>query len=198
MAGKVVSVTSYDQATGRAVVDVFGQSLVGVLNVTGEILQPGWVVWVEQRGEALHADWVVTGIYSPVNRLASGTDEVATLGTTTSATYVASLTTGGAGPTITNLQMTGGHEYLIIVSAVMSSSTAGGFAALMTPVVSGASTLAAADINAAKIQDTAASTVTRATLWIPSSTGLHTITANYKQINGVTATFSDRRLIVKA
>jgi hypothetical protein len=65
MAGKVVSVTSYDAPTGRATVDVFGQPLVGVLNVTGETLQPGWVVWVEQRGDALHADWVVTGIYNP-------------------------------------------------------------------------------------------------------------------------------------
>ncbi len=73
MAGKVVSVTSYDAATGRAVVDVFGQALTNVLNVTGEILQPGWVVWAEQRGEALRADWVVTGVYSPVVRYQQGT-----------------------------------------------------------------------------------------------------------------------------
>jgi hypothetical protein len=68
MAGKVVSVTSYDVAAGRAVVDVFGTSLSGVLNVTGEKLLAGWVVWVEQRGGVLGADWVVTGIYSPVVR----------------------------------------------------------------------------------------------------------------------------------
>jgi hypothetical protein len=68
MAGKVVSVTTYDAPTGRATVDVFGQPLVGVLNVTGETLQPGWVVWVEQRGGALGADWVVTGIYNPPGR----------------------------------------------------------------------------------------------------------------------------------
>ena len=73
MSGRVVSVTSYNVATGRATVDVFGVPITDVLNVTGEQLQSGWVVWAEQRGEALGADWVVTDIYSPVGRVWQGT-----------------------------------------------------------------------------------------------------------------------------
>jgi hypothetical protein len=68
MAGKVVTVTAYDATTARATVDVFGTALTGVLNVTGEKLLANYVVWVEQRGGALGADWVVTGIYNPVVR----------------------------------------------------------------------------------------------------------------------------------
>jgi hypothetical protein len=151
-------------------------------------------------------DWVIVDVWGndrmilgSMDPLYSDQEDVATGGTTTSTGYTDTLTTGGAGPSF-DLFMVKGHLYLITVQAVMSSSNAGGFAALMAPAITGPGTsvLAALDINGAKTQSDLAVKVSASTLWAPLETGIHNCKGRYKVINATTGTFNDRRLIVKA
>jgi hypothetical protein len=124
-------------------------------------------------------------------------NDVAT-GQTTSSTSYAALATAGPSRTMT---LNNGTVCLIIVSAYMSTAVAGD-EAYMSFAVSGATTQASSDANAAhhrSASGNARTTVTRVTVFTATATGSHTFTSQYKYVNnggGADAYFQDRRLIV--
>lgn len=123
------------------------------------------------------------------------TNDVATLESTISTSYTDLATVG---PTIASVTLTLGQTCLVIVSANMKTgvSTA---ACAMTFAVSGATTLAAADINAATTENSTQYVVsTRVTLFTATAAGAHTFTAKYKNTNAsAIAQFAQRRIIIK-
>jgi hypothetical protein len=123
------------------------------------------------------------------------TADVTTLQTTTSTSYVDLATVG---PSVT-LTLVSGQTVLVICSARVKHSAAGGQSALFSFAVSGASTLAAADVNGAETADTTTggSTITRATVFTAGATGSHTFTMKYQVQAGGTGTYFNRRIIVK-
>ena len=123
------------------------------------------------------------------------TADVATLQTTTSLSYTDLAT---AGPAVT-MTMANGQAALVIISARIKHSAAGGQSALMSFAVTGATSLSAADSNACETADTSTGgiIVTRATVFIAGATGSHTFTCKYQVQSGGTGTYLNRRIIVK-
>ena len=123
------------------------------------------------------------------------TADVVTLQTTTSLSYTDLATVG---PAVT-MTMANGQAALVIISARMRHSAGGGQSAMMSFAVSGATTLSANDVNGCEcpITDLAGPVVTRATVFIAGATGSHTFTAKYQVTSGGTATYFNRRIIVK-
>jgi len=99
------------------------------------------------------------------------------------------------GPAVT-LNLVNGQTCLVTVQAVMARTAAAyGY---MSFAVTGSTTLAAADANAAQSSGVVNLGVLTActTLFVATATGSHTFTAKYKT-DGVTIGFSFRRIIVK-
>lgn len=119
--------------------------------------------------------------------------DVAAAETTTSASYTDLAT---AGPAVT-LSLVTGQACLVIVSASMNISTGASHAANMSFAVSGASSLAATDPNAASTQSATDTMASRVSVYVAGATGSHTFTAKYKQVNTGTAQFTSRRIVVK-
>lgn len=117
-----------------------------------------------------------------------GTQDVTTSEATTSTTYT-DLTTSG--PAVTATIGPSGIA-LVIVSARMSNT--GSNTTAMSYAVSGASTVAAADVNAAS-NDGVAGRSTRMTVQTGLTAGSNTFTAKYRADAG-TGTFDSRRIIV--
>jgi len=124
------------------------------------------------------------------------TADVVTSENSTATTY-GDLTT--AGPAVT-LSLVNGQTALVSVSALMTtvSSPLTGF---MSFAVSGSTTLAAADANAAIMQSSTGQNQnaqgTRETVFTATATGSHTFTAKYKVSAANTVAFQYRRIIVK-
>ena len=118
--------------------------------------------------------------------------DVTTDETTTSTTYT-DLATSGPAVTMT---LVSGQTALVIVSCSVTSASST-VDCYMSFAVSGASTLAAADANAALATQIVGSqqAAFRVTLFTATSTGSHTFTAKYR--GGTTSHFARRRIIVK-
>jgi len=119
------------------------------------------------------------------------TADVVTAETTTATTY-GDLTT--AGPAVTKT-LVNGQKVLVIVSARMDNSAAN--ESDMSFAVSGSTTLAASDDNAASIIGTSDGVHTRMTVFTAGASGSHTFTAKYRVTPAGTGTFRRRRIIVK-
>src|SRR5215207_2977762 len=100
---------------------------------------------------------------------------------TTSTSYVDLAT---AGPAVTETLVTG-QKVLVIVSCRADNTTnTATSASNMSFAVSGASTLAAADVNAAEITGICgAGTTTRMTVFTATGTGSTTFTSKYRMVN---------------
>jgi hypothetical protein len=120
------------------------------------------------------------------NEILSAT--IATQQGTSSGTYTDLATVG---PTVT---MTTGTTVLIIISATMES-TANAIAAEMSFAVSGATTLAALDVNRIKNQNQYQTSVSRAFILTGLTAGANVFTAKYKTSSG-TAYFSERSIVL--
>jgi hypothetical protein len=130
---------------------------------------------------ALHAD--------PVTAL------VVTSQTTTSLGYT-DLATVGPSVTVT---MVAGQTALVLISARVKHSAAGGQSALISFAVTGATAQSASDNDSAETADTTTggSTISRAAVFTAGATGSHTFTMKYQVQAGGTGTYFNRRIIVK-
>lgn len=104
------------------------------------------------------------------------------------------------GPAVT-LSLVNGQTVLVIVSADANTIT-GGEEGWMGFAVSGATTLAASDVNAAHLYTSGASAIGgaqifRQTVFTASATGSHTFTAKYRTETGATVGFQNRRITAK-
>lgn len=121
--------------------------------------------------------------------------DVATGQSTTSTSYV-DLTT--AGPAVTETLVTGQKVLVTVSCRADNSAGTSTSASNMSFAVSGASTLAAADANAAEITGICgAGTTTRVSLFTAQATGSTVFTAKYRVINTGTSTWWDRRITTK-
>jgi hypothetical protein len=120
------------------------------------------------------------------------TADVVTQENTTSTAYTDLATTG---PAVTKT-LVNGQKVWVIISA-RQASDAGSGQASSSFAVSGATTLAAADANAAELVSDIGATVTRATVFTATASGSHTFTMKYKRVAGTTAAFLNRRITVK-
>lgn len=124
---------------------------------------------------------------------------MATAQSTSSAGYTNLATTG---PSVTKT-LVNGQKAIVVVSARMSVG-ANTDEAWMSFAVSGATTLAAADSNGIDQRDAGGNhykVLERTSVFTATASGSHTFTAMYKFVDGggaSTATFSNRRIIVKA
>lgn len=121
-------------------------------------------------------------------------NDIATTQTTTSSPFV-NLTT--AGPTISNLAFTAGQTALVIVSAVASISGGPGHSAQMGFQVTGAASQAPQAADCAETQSIEDATITRISVFTASVAGNYTFQAKYGAVNNTTASFGNRRLIVR-
>ena len=125
--------------------------------------------------------------------------DVATAQSTSSAGYT-DLATSGPSQTKT---LVNGQKVIVIVST-RGSVGSNADEALMSFAVSGATTQAANDSNATDQRDAGGNhykVLERTTVFTALASGSHTFTAKYKFVDGggaSTATFSNRRIIVKA
>jgi hypothetical protein len=123
------------------------------------------------------------------------TAQVLTSQTTTSTGYTDLATVG---PSVT-MTLVAGQVCLVIMSARVKHSAAGGQSSLFSYAVSGATTQAASDNDSGESADTSTggATVTRAAVFVALASGSHTFTMKYQVQAGGTGTFYNRRLIVK-
>lgn len=120
--------------------------------------------------------------------------DVATAQTTTSTTYT-DLTTPG--PAITVALVTG-QKVALTISSKGSHSTGTSASAFASYAVSGASTVAAADLDGYELQTTSPVTGTRRSIYTAVATGNHTFTMKYRVVNSGTGSWSNRRIIVES
>lgn len=113
---------------------------------------------------------------------------------TSSLTYVSL----SGGPAVTETLVTG-QKVLVIVSCRADNTVATSTAASnMSFAVSGASTLAASDANAAEITGVCgAGTTTRVSLFTAQATGSTVFTSQYRAVGSGTSSFYDRRITTK-
>lgn len=112
----------------------------------------------------------------------------------TSSTSYGALTT--AGPAVT-LSLVSGQKCLVWVMFFGSNAIGAGHTAVMSFAVSGASTLAASDVNAAMNDSSAGSlSVERLTVFTAGASGSTTFTSQYKTNGSGSSTFQNRRIIV--
>jgi hypothetical protein len=158
----------------------------GVPSVSAVVPQVGQLVRVALVGD----DPVITEVLggAPILLQAS----ISANESTTSTSYTNVATTG---PTVTT-DLVAGQSVLVHISSRASISTGVGHGAVMSFSVSGVESLSAIDDNSVEIDDSAGATMTKSTIYTAGVTGSHTFQAKYKQINGGTALFADRRIIV--
>lgn len=113
--------------------------------------------------------------------------------TTTSGSYVA---LGGGTPQVT-LDLVAGQTVEVVITARLSSSTAGGFAAVMSFAVFGVESNSPSDADSIESNLAQGVTATKTSVYVATVTGEHTFAARYRVINAVTGTYSDRRILVK-
>jgi hypothetical protein len=103
------------------------------------------------------------------------------------------------GPAVTKT-LVNGQKVLVEVSCDANTVT-GGEDGWMSFAVSGATTLAALDVNAAHLFMTGsaigAMQISRSTVFTATAGGSHTFTAKYRSETGATVGFSNRRIIIK-
>jgi hypothetical protein len=121
--------------------------------------------------------------------ITSATSTIATSQTTTSSSYTDLATVG---PAVT---LTTGNKALVIVTANIYSSVAG-YYSNASFAVSGATTISAANTNAARVADTGGVRCASATVLTTLTKGSNTFTMKYSQSAGGTGTFFDREIIV--
>jgi hypothetical protein len=149
------------------------------------VAQVGQYVRVEMVGDSPVIVDVVGARQAPVQ-----SDAAATVNTT-STSYV---TLGSSTPAVT-LDLVAGQTVLVTISARMAHDLGAGHAAVMSYSVSGVDVQSAADADSIEENHTVGSTGQRTSLYTAASTGSHTFTGRYKQVNGGTATFVDRRIL---
>jgi hypothetical protein len=121
--------------------------------------------------------------------------DVVTEQTTTSTGYGDLTTTG---PSVT-LSLNNGQKVLVVVTASIYGAGAGVDFGRASFAVSGATTLAASDANAAsnRLGSNVIAMVSRTTVFTATATGSHTFKMVYKTTNAATtANFLDRRIVV--
>ena len=121
--------------------------------------------------------------------------DVAAEESTTSGTY-GDLPGGTVGPTVSGVQLNAGQGVLVFLYATMINQTTSG-GSYMAFTVSGASTKAAIDADAAWTNNIERVGITKVTWYVATSTGSHTFQAKYKRGASGTAAFANRRIIVK-
>jgi hypothetical protein len=123
------------------------------------------------------------------------TADVTTLQTTTSTTYTDLATVG---PTAV-ISLVAGQQADVRIYARLIHSAGAGAASRASFAVSGASTLSALDANSmlSDATTTAGWTCAMGTIFTATGTGSHTFTMKYKAVVSGTATFLERRIIVK-
>jgi hypothetical protein len=122
----------------------------------------------------------------------SSTD-VTTSQTTTSATYTDLAT---AGPAVSSVTLVVGQVCTIwLMADAQISNTAA--AARMSYAVSGAVTQAAGDVDAIATANVDASTCCKVIVFTCTVAGSHTFTCKYRSNGAATATFTNRRIVVK-
>lgn len=112
--------------------------------------------------------------------------------TTSSATYIVS----GAGTDALTLNLVAGQVVQVTVTARLSHSAGAGHGAVMSFRVTGSTTYGPIDDDSIESDSAEGSTCSRTTLFTATATGSHTVTLMYKAINGATAVFVTRRLMV--
>ena len=129
----------------------------------------------------------------------AGTADVVALQTTTSGSYTDLSTVG---PAVT-LSLVNGQGCLVLIAARGSNSLGGTSGqACFSFAVTGATSLAANDSNGVESHailtpGSQQQMSLRATWFVASATGSHTFTMKYKAQTGGTASFTERRIIVK-
>jgi hypothetical protein len=123
------------------------------------------------------------------------TADVTALQTTTSTSYTDLSTVG---PTAV-ISLVAGQGVLVWIAARLIHSAGAGAASRMSFAVSGASTQSALDANSilSDATTTAGWTLSLPTWYVATGTGSHTFTCKYKAVVSGTATFLERRIIVK-
>lgn len=136
--------------------------------------------------------FVATGSNTIAQRLA-GSSEVGTLESTTSTSYVNLATTG---PQVT---VTTGTSALVVITAQVFNNTSSDFS-IMGVDVSGATTIAPSDTDAAMFQQAAGETLQNSTVSMAKmftlTAGSNTFTAKYRTVSGGTANFRRRKMVV--
>jgi len=150
----------------------------------------GDTVWVDQVGP----DLLVLGTQGLAGTVADPQDVDITTPETSASTSYVNLPT--VGPTISTLWLPAATPVLVIVSARCSNASGSGHEAVASYSVSGASTQAAADVDAVTTQSADAVNLSRASVFLTTGTGNHTFQMKYKVINASTGTFANRRLVV--
>jgi hypothetical protein len=120
----------------------------------------------------------------------ASTVDVTTNQSTTSTSYADLATVGPA----VSLVLASGQKALINVSARAVHSAGGTQAAVGSFAVSGAATIAAADVDGFETNALTTTTNSRATIFTAGATGTFTFTMKYKVINGGTGSFFNRRI----
>jgi len=149
----------------------------------------GDTVWVLTQGPN---PWLVVGaelgsVVDPAQ------DDVAASETRTSTSYGDLATVGP----LKTVPLIAGQRCLVTVMAEASIDLGAGHSANMGWAVSGAETVAANDVDAAVTQSATSVPVAWTSVFAAATSGDHVFTAKYKQVNGNTATFKHRRLIVQ-
>ena len=123
------------------------------------------------------------------------TADVVTSQTTTSLSYTDLSTVG---PAVT-LTLANGQGCLVVISARMNHSAAGGQSSLASFAVTGATSLSANDANSIETQvlGVGGTTCTRVSWFVAGATGSHTFTMKYQVQAGGTGTYYNRRIVVK-
>ena len=165
--------------TAGAGVTIAGTITALAINGSASLIKTGTNTW----------SYIAAGM-PPVSDAAT----VATSQGTTSATYTDLAT---AGPAVT---VTTGTKALITVSAELYNTTANG-GSYMSFAVSGATTVAAADLYSVSMGPVAATVAdaigaSRVTLLTGLTAGSNVFTAKYRRLNAGTATFANRTISV--
>jgi hypothetical protein len=120
----------------------------------------------------------------------AATADVATNQTTTSTSY-ADLTTPG--PAV-SLVLASGQKAFITIGSRINHSAGGGASAVASFAVSGAATIAAADVDGYENTTTGGITMSRSTLFTAAATGTFTFTMKYKVTTSGTGSYLNRRI----
>lgn len=111
---------------------------------------------------------------------------------TSSATFVV----GGVGTDSITLDLIDGQTVLVTVTAKMSHTLDAGHGAVMSYRVTGATTFGPNDDDGIEQDNVGGATCSRTTIFTATGTGAHTFTLMYRAINGATANFSQRQLLI--
>jgi hypothetical protein len=144
-----------------------------------------YTTWVD--GHVLSAADMTAITFDPQQADTSGSS------TTTSTSYT-DLAAGAANGV--TLSLVTGQAVLVIVSGYLKVSAGSGIG-FMGYAISGAATVAPADVDAAATTNTQSETVSRASVYIASTSGSFVFVPKFKVVTAVTLTVDNRRIIAK-